>query len=352
MNHENILYDLYYNKHNLDGVSVLYKKAKIIDNSITLKIIKDWLKKQKVNQLNVREVGRHNIYLPIYSELPYSFQIDLTFFPRYADYNNGYTILFTAININTRFAYAYKMRDKTMKSMMIIINLMEKKTVINSITCDEGLEFNNKDFIKFCKDNDIIIYFIKNDSHKLGIINRFHRTFKEKLIKYFIANDTVKWINVYDDIINNYNNSVNRGIGIEPNKVNSFIENEIIQEKKGISGVVKENKPDFIIGDRVRLKRKDILFNDKMLSKYEEKIYIVNGITANSLYVEYNNNFKKVKKSTAIKVNDEIEVYNNIIPVIEEANIKHRKKVKFTRTGLDEKNIIEGKRVRKPINNV
>jgi hypothetical protein len=44
--------------------------------------------------------------------MPFSFQLDLTFFPRYRKYNNGFYVLFTAININSRFAYAYYGKNK------------------------------------------------------------------------------------------------------------------------------------------------------------------------------------------------------------------------------------------------
>ena len=99
---------------------------------------------------------------------------------------------------------------------------MESKTNINSITCDFGGEFNNRKFISFCDLHDITIYFVKDDSHKLGIINRFHRTLKEKLTKYFISHNTVKWYDGIDEIVNNYNHTVNRGIGVEPIKVNAI----------------------------------------------------------------------------------------------------------------------------------
>ena len=108
---------------------------------------------------------------------------------------------------------------------------MESKTIINSISCDYGREFNNEKIKNYCKENEIKLFFIKNDSHKLGIINRFHRTIKIKLTQYFINNDTVKWINAIDDIIYNQNHSVNRGIGIEPYKVNNFIEQKVKQKK-------------------------------------------------------------------------------------------------------------------------
>ena len=203
MKHEELLNDLYYKQHNYDGVDILYKKAKLIDNTIKRDLVKEWLSKQQNKQLTVVKTKKKS-FLPIYSETPYSFQIDLTFFPRYKKQNQQIYVLFTAININTRYAYAYYGKDKEMITILDMLKKMEKQTVINSITCDEGTEFNNKQFKTFCHDNDIQLYFVKGDSHKLGIINRFHRTIKEKLTKYFIANDTVKWVDVIDKIIYNY----------------------------------------------------------------------------------------------------------------------------------------------------
>lgn len=190
-----------------------------------------------------------------------------------------------------------------MDTILDIIKKMESKTIINSFTCDEGGEFNNKKFIKYCKDHNITIYFIKDDSHKLGIINRFHRTLKEKLTKYFVSANTVKWYKVIDTIVDNYNRSVNRGIGIEPTKVNPFIENEIIQEKKTQTGIIKPTVPEFVVGDKVILRNKDVLFQDKMKPAYNNKIYTITGITANSLKIVDSNGYeKKVKKSQARKL--------------------------------------------------
>ena len=50
---------------------------------------------------------------------------------------------------------------------------MERKTIINSISCDYGKEFNNEKFKNYCGENEITLFFIKNYGHKLGIIKDF-----------------------------------------------------------------------------------------------------------------------------------------------------------------------------------
>jgi hypothetical protein len=47
----------------------------------------------------------HEEYKQIYDEDHFSFQIDLTFLPQYKTTNKNNYVLFTAININSRYAY-------------------------------------------------------------------------------------------------------------------------------------------------------------------------------------------------------------------------------------------------------
>jgi hypothetical protein len=65
-------------------------------------------------------------FKPIYAEQPYSFQIDLTIFPRHKKQNSEYFALFTAINIYTRFAYVYYSKDKEITTILKFIKDMEK----------------------------------------------------------------------------------------------------------------------------------------------------------------------------------------------------------------------------------
>ena len=191
-----------FNDKTIYSLNKLYKYAKMAHPKITQKIVRIFFINQQSTQMNNEKVSE-KIFKPIYSESNYGFQLDLTFFPRYKKQNNGYDVLFTAININTRFVYAYYCQDKSTDNILNLLKKMESKTIINRISCDNGKEFNNEKLKNYCEENEIKLFFIKNDGHKLGIINRFHRTLKEELTTYFINNDTVKWINAIDDIIYN-----------------------------------------------------------------------------------------------------------------------------------------------------
>ena len=342
MNDEELLNKLYYKDLILSGVNELYKAAKQAHPKIKINFVKEWLSNQQSAQMNNKAVKKKE-FKPIYAEQPYSFQMDLTFFPRYKKPNDGYYVLFTAININTRFGYAYAMKDKEMSSIIKVIKEMEKKTVINVLECDLGKEFNNNKFIKFCNENEIILDFIKADGHKLGIINRWHRTIKEKLTKYFDSFDTTRWIDIIDKIVYNYNHTFNRGIGYKPVEVNDFLENEIRQRKKEEGENIRETETNFKIGQHVRVLNEEGQFNDKMKSKYSNEIYEITKVKNNIIYIKDDkDNLYKIKK-------DEVKIVNKPINNVKLINkVKVAKDAKqeriLKRESIQEENIVRAKR--------
>jgi hypothetical protein len=340
---EELLYDLYYKKLNFDGANILFKKARVVNKDITFEFVKDWLNKQATHQQN-SNTSKRLVFLPIYSESPFGFQIDLTFFPRYKKQNDGNYVLFTAININTRYAYAYYAKSKDGDTILDIMKQFHTAAIeIDTITTDEGTEFTNEFFTDYCNENNIKTFFVKGDSHKLGIVNRFHRTLKDKLLKYMTSQDTVRWIDVIDKIVWNYNHTVNRGIGMEPYKANSFIQTEIIAEKKAQTEKIHAREPQYEINNKCRILNKTALFDDKMTSQYSNKIYTITKVNKNSVIL--NDTIKK-KKSEILLINDDVqEMAPDVhIQAVREYNIARNKTI---RAGVDEDNIIHTIRPRR-----
>ena len=93
-------------------------------------------------------------------------------------------IKLTIININTRKAYAYKAKNKNTKTILELIKQFYRDTgeQVNIITSDNGSEFIAKTIQDWAEDKKIEWYFGEPENHsKLGIIERFNRTLKERL---------------------------------------------------------------------------------------------------------------------------------------------------------------------------
>jgi len=304
---DELLNDLYYTKHNYDGINNLYKKAKLINNKISKNDVKLWLQKQSTYQQNFSKVEKKK-FLPIYSELENAYQIDLTFLPQYKKQNNNNYVLFTAIGVNNRWAYASYSKDKKTDTILNLFKEFHKSVPVFKIYGDLGSEFINLKFKKYLNDNNIESILFKSDSHRLGIINRFHRTLKSKISSFMIATNSVKWTQVLETIIDNYNNTFNRGIQMKPiDAFNSwFHESLIIQDKRRETRNIMKNITEFNLSDRVRkLNVSSNQFENKMRPKYSNEIYTITKINKNTLQITRNNISILAKKSDVIKVNEE-----------------------------------------------
>jgi hypothetical protein len=328
---DKLLNYIFYDLHNYVGAYPLYKISKQYNKKIKLDEVKKWLRKQEVQQETTKkDIGHKKIYKPIYSDSSYSFQIDLTFLPMYKTQNDGYYVLFTGINVNSRYAYAYWSKNKKAKSILKMLNKFKDNALeIEMITLDSGSEFTNHEAIEWFEENNIKTFFVVDDSHKLGIINRFHRTLKDKLNKYMIAHNNTRWVDVIDKIIYNYNRTVNRGIGFTPLDaskpiVQSTIINDAIDKTKLIVEHIDE---DFKIGEKCRVIEKKKLF-DKGTDKYSKQIFEIIKIQKNTLTLknEEGKEIKGIKKDDVVIVNDvEKRISNdNIKKAIKESKIERK----------------------------
>ena len=84
---------------------------------------------------------------------------------------------------------------------------------------DRGRELYNKDVQKLVE-----LHSTENEE-KSCVIKRFNRTIKEKMFKYFSANNTRKYVDVLDLLVDQYNNTIHSSIKMTPKEA-SRRENE------------------------------------------------------------------------------------------------------------------------------
>ena len=68
------------------------------------------------------------------------------------------------------------------------------------------MEFYNKDVQKL-----VVLYSTENEE-KFCVIERFNRTVKKKMFQYFSANNTRKYVDVLDLLVDQYNNTTHPSI--------------------------------------------------------------------------------------------------------------------------------------------
>ena len=161
---------------------------------------------------------------------------------------------YNRIRSHFRFVWSFPLKTKKPDEIAPHIESVIKQIPndhFRSIRYDQGSEFKGKvldvmrkyDVKKFLNDPDA-----PNAKNSMAVVERFNYTLLQKIKKYMTKNDTVRYVDVLDDIISNYNNTVHSSIRHTPAKVFSGKEYPMQQ---GLN-LKKTDKRKFNIGDSVR----------------------------------------------------------------------------------------------------
>ena len=121
-----------------------------------------------------------------------------------------------------------------------------------------------------------IIHFTaqEGDHNKMGMIERFNRTMKALLSKYFVAYNTKgKWIDALPDIVHNYNHTFHRGIQCTPVEAEQSTQiRKEIREAASFKTSLLDYRKSLHVGDKVRVLRNRVLF-EKEGPKWSRQVY-------------------------------------------------------------------------------
>ena len=135
--------------------------------------------------------------------------------------------------------------------------------------------------LKKIKTNIILKCFTKNQTHRgSGIVDRRVRWFRELVEKYFTTNNTLNWIDVYQQINTNMNNTINRNIKQKPK--------DIWDRKVESQQIIKNNNPidKFKVGNFVRVKNINDKFTKNSTGLFSEKVYKIKEIDGLGMLVD------------------------------------------------------------------
>ena len=161
--------------------------------------------------------------------------------------DNGFKYILTILDGFTRFAWAVPLKTKKGEE---VVNAFKSIGVRSERLCvDEGKEFYNNFMYKlyhFEKGKDINkIYSIYGES-KNALIERFNKTLGNKLWMKFTINQNQKWIKILPEVVEEYNNTFHRSIGMTPKQAYenpTKVKNEI--------EIINKKKKKFKVGDDV-----------------------------------------------------------------------------------------------------
>ena len=135
-----------------------------------------------------------------------TWQMDMLEMIPYAKVNKGYKYILVCIDVFSRFARALPCKTKSGEEVSTTMLKMFKSTQPRRIQTDRGKEFYNSHVRTRVLDKYNIHLYTVNSQFKAAIVERFNRTLREKLNRYFTHSGRKVWYDVLSQIITTYNN--------------------------------------------------------------------------------------------------------------------------------------------------
>ena len=224
---EQELRDIYYNpSKGYQSAKKLYQKEKEKGLGISRKMVKEWLKTQDTYTRYKPIVRKHKHLKSLVKNLEDQMQMDLVDMGKYGSKNKGYRWILTAIEILSRFAFTipvYRRDTKNMtKAVNILLDSFKKRfgRYPNVVQFDEGKEFYNVGVRELLRSHDIDYFSMQSDK-KAAIVERFNRTLKTMMWKYFYSKGFT------ERLTKNYNNTKHTSIHIKPKDMNKTNESMV-----------------------------------------------------------------------------------------------------------------------------
>ena len=204
---------------------------------------------------------------------------DLIDYSTISKQNSGFKWVLMIIDCFSRYGWAVSLKDKSGPEVLRGLKLVYEKTPSLRLWTDLGKEFYNKDVQSYLKSKGVVLY-STNNKEKCSIVERWNRTIKGKLGKYFTANMTHRYVDVLQDLIHLYNNTKHRSIKMTPSeaslaKNHDRVFRHLYENRMHQLG---EEKSKFAPGQKVRVALELGAFDKKYGINWTDDVYTVKEV--------------------------------------------------------------------------
>jgi len=146
-------------------------------------------------------------------------EMDLADLRSLSKYNIKYKYLLNVIGIFSRYSWSVHLKNKTATSITAASKILFQNRKPNSIQSHKGTEFVNATVQQYLKRQGVIFHTTHNPDIKGAIFERFQKSLKTKMFKYFTKNNTHNYLDTINKLLIGYNISVHSTIGMPASKV-------------------------------------------------------------------------------------------------------------------------------------
>ena len=189
--------------------------------------------------------------------------------------NKGYKYLLTVIDVYSKYGWIVSSKNKEVAQAF---RKLFRNGHPTRLWTDKGTEFYNRQLRGVKEANDVMLYSTENEE-KSSVVERWNRTMKGIMWKYFTANSTQKYIDVLPSMVDRYNSTYHRSIKLTPSDARNPSNYQHVYSAL-YGNVRKSTSPKFHVGDKVRIARKKGTFENGFTPNWTEELFTINSVKA------------------------------------------------------------------------
>lgn len=189
--------------------------------------ISEWLQSQESYTRHKPVIRKFKRRVTLVSGINDQFQCDLIDMQKFKKVNDNFAYILSVIDVFSKYAWAKPLKSKGGKEVAEQLRNVIKEQKCRSIQSDKGKEFFNSHVQKLFKDTNIHHFTTENDDIKAACVERFNRTLKTSIFRWFTKKRSTQWINELGNIVHAYNHSIHSTTLSRPADVSSANEEDV-----------------------------------------------------------------------------------------------------------------------------
>ena len=188
--------------------------------------------------------------------------------------NDGYKYLLTCIDVLSKYACIVPLKNKTGKSIIDAFETIFAERKPGKLQTDKGNAFLNRPFQKYLNELNVRHYTTENDDIKACIVERFNRTLKTIMWRYFTKNSTNRYLDVLPQLTKAYNDWYHIKIKAKSSSVKTTTRKLL----RNFHARPHKRRVGFTIEDHVRISKTAKAFKKGYVANWSEETFEITKI--------------------------------------------------------------------------
>jgi hypothetical protein len=283
-----LLKKIYYDARNpasFSSVEKLLTAARLEDKSVKRNDVTEWLKSQKVYTLHRpkrRNFVRNHVVATAVDEV---WQADLVDMQAFRSVNKGYGYILTMVDVISKFAHAVPLKTKHGNVVAEALASVFEDRAPSHLHTDQGKEFTNPSVQKVLQNFGVHYYTTKDEDIKCSLVERFNRTLRARMFRYFTHKGSYQYTDVLKLLIDSYNNTEHSSTGMRPVDVDDADGKKIFKKLYGYESrremmlaAREKSKKTIPVGASVRIKYREKLMDKGYYPSWSDEIFYVDKV--------------------------------------------------------------------------